>query len=192
MQTEVLSCPASQQDCCYLDELQTLRRQVNTDPLTGLFNVRYFREALDAELERTRRTGLPTSLMMVDLDHFKQLNDNYGHASGDKALQVFTNICTGMLRNVDVFGRWGGEEFVILLPETDAEGAAIMAERLRKLTEEQELECHGQKYNMTVSIGVAQFHDNEVSMEGPIDRADKAVYEAKRAGRNTIAVYQDK
>jgi diguanylate cyclase (GGDEF)-like protein len=145
----------------------------------------------EQESMRAGRYGRPLSILMLDLDHFKRLNDTYGHAAGDKALQRFTTLCTNALRNVDIFGRWGGEEFVALLPETDAEGASIIAERLRKLLSQSTLVFNDQKISYTVSIGIAQFRPNEVSVEGPLSRADAAVYDAKKAGRNRISVYRN-
>ena len=129
--------------------------------------------------------------MMLDLDHFKKLNDTYGHAAGDKALQRFTTLCCNALRTVDIFGRWGGEEFVTLLPETDAEGAVIIAERLRKLVSQSIFVYNEQKISFTASIGIAQYRSGEVTVEGPLSRADSAVYDAKKAGRNRISVYRN-
>ena len=119
------------------------------------------------------------------------MNDTYGHAAGDKALQRFTTICCNALRNIDIVGRWGGEEFVALLPETSAENAAVIAERLRKVVSETEIDFKGEKIRFTVSIGISQFKTNEHSLEGPLGRADAAVYDAKKAGRNNIAIYQE-
>lgn len=170
---------------------EELLKLASTDPLTGAFNRREFSALAEREAKRSRRYDRPLSIMMLDLDHFKELNDNHGHAAGDKALQRFTTICCNALRNIDIFGRWGGEEFVALLPETNAENAAVIAERLRKLVSETEIEFNGEKLKFTVSIGVAQFKPNEYALENPLARADAAVYDAKKAGRNNIAIYQD-
>jgi diguanylate cyclase (GGDEF)-like protein len=129
--------------------------------------------------------------MMLDLDHFKRLNDTYGHAAGDKALQRFTTLCCNALRNIDIFGRWGGEEFVALLPETDAEGAAVIAERLRKTVSENVLMYNDHRISLTVSIGIAQYRPDEIAIDAPLGRADTAVYDAKKAGRNRISVYRN-
>ncbi len=168
-----------------------LIRLASTDPLTGAFNRREFTALAEREALRSRRYNRPLSVLMLDLDHFKDLNDTYGHAAGDKALQRFTTICCNALRNVDIFGRWGGEEFVGLLPETDAESAGIIGERLRKIVSETEMDFNGETIRFTVSIGVAQFRDGEYMLEGPLSRADAAVYDAKKAGRNNIAIYKD-
>ena len=187
MQTEVLSCPASQQDCCYLDELQTLRRQVNTDPLTGLFNVRYFREALDAELERTRRTGLPTSLMMVDLDHFKRVNDTYGHENGNRVLLHVAELLRNQTRKLDICCRYGGEEFIIILPSTELMLANQVAERCRSLLEELPVELDDGQLQITASIGVAVCSDaGQLVASQLIEHADQCLYKAKHQGRNQV------
>ena len=187
MQTEVLSCPASQQDCCYLDELQTLRRQVNTDPLTGLFNVRYFREALDAELERTRRTGLPTSLMMVDLDHFKRVNDTHGHENGNRVLLHVAELLRNQTRKLDICCRYGGEEFIIILPSTELMLANQVAERCRSLLEELPVELDEGQLQITASIGVAVCSDaGQLVASQLIEHADQCLYKAKHQGRNQV------
>lgn len=170
---------------------EELLKLASTDPLTGALNRREFTALVEREAKRSRRYDRPLSIMMFDLDHFKNLNDTYGHAAGDKALQRFTTICCNALRNIDIFGRWGGEEFVSILPETSADNAAVIAERLRKLVSETEIDFKGEKIKFTVSIGIAQFKQNESSIEGPLGRADAAVYDAKKAGRNNIAIYRD-
>jgi diguanylate cyclase (GGDEF)-like protein/PAS domain S-box-containing protein len=170
---------------------EELLRLAATDPLTGAFNRREFTSLAERESMRSNRYNRPLSILMFDVDHFKRLNDTYGHAAGDKALQRFTAICCNALRNVDIFGRWGGEEFVALLPETDAEGAAIIAERLRKTVSETVLVYNDHKISFSVSIGVAQYRDGETSIEIPLGRADTAVYDAKKAGRNRISVYRN-
>lgn len=170
---------------------EELLRLAATDPLTGAFNRREFTAVADREALRSNRYHHPLSILMLDLDHFKKLNDTYGHGAGDKALQRFTTLCCNALRNVDVFGRWGGEEFVALLPETNIDGAAVIAERLRRLVNETVINYNDHKINFTVSVGVAQYRDGEISIDGPLSRADAAVYDAKKAGRNRISVYRN-
>ncbi len=170
---------------------EELLRLAATDPLTGAFNRREMTSLAEQESQRSHRYGRPLSIMMLDLDHFKRLNDTYGHAAGDKALQRFTTLCCNALRNIDVFGRWGGEEFVALLPETDAEGAAVIAERLRKTVNENVLTYNDHRIVLTVSIGIAQYRADEIAIDGPLSRADMAVYDAKKAGRNQISVYRN-
>lgn len=170
---------------------EELLRLAATDPLTGAYNRREFSLMVEREALRSHRYHHALSLIMFDLDLFKKLNDSYGHTAGDKALQRFTTLCTNTLRNVDIFGRWGGEEFVALLPETDIEGASIIAERLRKIVGESVLTYNEHKISFTVSIGIAQFKDGETTIEGPLSRADSAVYDAKKAGRNRISAFRN-
>jgi len=170
---------------------EELLRLASTDPLTGAFNRREFTAIAEREALRANRYHHPLSVLMLDLDHFKRLNDTYGHSAGDKALQRFTMICTNVLRNVDVFGRWGGEEFVALLPETDIQGATVIAERLRKLTADNLLTYNDHKISFTASIGIAEFKDGETSIDGVLSRADNAVYDAKKAGRDRISVFRN-
>jgi diguanylate cyclase (GGDEF)-like protein/PAS domain S-box-containing protein len=170
---------------------EELLRLAATDPLTGALNRREFTLLADREALRSNRYHHALSLLMMDLDQFKRLNDTYGHAAGDKVLQRFTTLCTNTLRNVDFFGRWGGEEFVALLPETDIEGAAVIGERLRKLVAESVLTYHDHKINFTVSLGIAQYKDGETTLDGPLGRADSAIYDAKKAGRNRISVFRN-
>lgn len=170
---------------------EELLRLAATDPLTGAYNRREFSLMVEREALRSHRYHHALSLIMFDLDLFKKLNDSYGHSAGDKALQRFTTLCTNTLRNVDIFGRWGGEEFVALLPETDIEGASIIAERLRKIVGESVLTYNEHKISFTVSIGIAQFKDGETTIEGPLSRADSAVYDAKKAGRNRISAFRN-
>jgi len=170
---------------------EDLLRLAATDPLTGAFNRREFTAIAERESLRSARYGHPLTLLMLDLDHFKELNDTYGHAAGDKALQRFTAICSNALRNVDVFGRWGGEEFVALLPETDLAGAQIIAERLRRQTAENVLLHKDQKVTFTVSVGITVFRPGETSVDPPMNRADSAVYEAKKLGRNKVFIYRN-
>lgn len=170
---------------------EELLRLAATDPLTGALNRREFTLLAEREALRSNRYHHALSLLMFDFDHFKRLNDTYSHSAGDKVLQRFTTLCVNALRNVDIFGRWGGEEFVALLPETDIDGAAVIGERLRKLVADTVLNYHDHKINFTVSVGIAQFKDGESSLDGPLSRADSAVYDAKKAGRNRISVFRN-
>ncbi|MDE1152933.1 MAG: sensor domain-containing diguanylate cyclase [Micavibrio sp.] len=170
---------------------EELLRLAATDPLTGAYNRREFTIMAEREALRSHRYHHPLSLMMLDLDHFKRLNDSFGHSAGDKVLQRFTTLCCNTLRNVDIFGRWGGEEFVALLPETDIEGASIIAERLRKIISENILSYNDHKITFTASIGVAQYKDGETTIDGPLGRTDSAVFDAKKAGRNRISVFRN-
>ena len=160
-----------------------------TDPLTGLSNRGHFMEIATQELERSRRYGHPLSLWMLDIDYFKNVNDTYGHHAGDLALQSLVDVSHNVLRDMDIMGRVGGEEFAVLLPETDTEQALLVAERLRqKVAAADVLLEQGKSVRYTVSIGVATLGDNESGVETLLGRADKALYQAKKTGRDKVCV----
>jgi diguanylate cyclase (GGDEF)-like protein len=161
-----------------------LAKLASTDPLTGLPNRRYFLEAASREFEHIRRFGGSASVVMIDLDHFKALNDTYGHAAGDEALRSVTRACR--LRDTDVLARWGGEEFVALLPGTDEEGALIVAEKLRCAVSEEPIEVGSTNITVTASLGVAQVWSHDKAIDEALGRADRALYTAKKAGRNRV------
>lgn len=164
------------------------RRLSQTDSLTGLYNSRYLHERLPAELERATRYERPLSLLVLDCDNFKCVNDRYGHLEGDKVLQNLSTIIGLCLRRSDSAFRYGGEEFVILLPEADEEAALVLAERLRGMFANQEtLSQAGEKIHCTISIGVARCvpSDTESSL---IRRADEASYGAKQRGKNCVVL----
>jgi diguanylate cyclase (GGDEF)-like protein len=155
------------------------------DSLTGLLNRRAFFERTDSVRQLARRMRRPVTLMMLDIDHFKQLNDRFGHACGDEALCVFAEIAQGTLRDHDIMGRLGGEEFALVLPGTDMNGAMQAAERLRLAVEAGVVQCDGAPFSMTVSIGVVLVDPNE-HINAALARADRALYTAKSAGRNRV------
>jgi two-component system, cell cycle response regulator len=173
-------------------EKEALERLSLTDQLTGLFNRRWFQHALDQEIERSRRQGHGFALALVDLDHFKHVNDRYGHEVGDRALCLAANLLRGQLRKVDVCTRWGGEEFAIILPGTDRTGAHSVANRvLRAMRERGLLDAtplaggSSQAVKLTASMGVAVFPSPEVDGPDALFRAaDSALYRAKRTGRD--------
>lgn len=154
-----------------------------TDSLTGLANRRAFFERTESARLLSSRLRKPISLIMLDIDHFKVLNDRFGHASGDQALCVFAETARGVLRENDIMGRLGGEEFALALPGTDLAGALQAAERLREAVEQVILPKHG--YAMTVSIGVVLIDPNE-GINSALARADQALYQAKSGGRNRV------
>ncbi len=161
-----------------------------TDPLTGLFNRRGFFELGQREVERFRRFSRPFSAIMMDLDHFKQVNDTYGHAAGDQVLIGLTNRLRSKIRDVDVIGRYGGEEIVIVLPETDLQGASLLAERLRSHVESAPIDTERGPIQITISLGVAEFKANTPDLASLLDRADSAMYIAKQSGRNQVRLYE--
>ena len=166
---------------------QEVQNLALTDPLTGLHNRRSIFELGRVEFMRAERMKRPFSCMMLDLDHFKQINDNYGHHVGDEILQEFSNRCRSAVREVDLVGRYGGEELIIIMPETDLTEALPVAERLRISICEQPVSISGQELCITVSIGVAQKDENTLRLETLVARADQAMYIAKHKGRNRVA-----
>jgi diguanylate cyclase (GGDEF)-like protein len=180
-------CPKCGLHSPWTGEILSLREQVMTDPLTGLFNVRHFRSALDIELERTLRTAIPTSLMMIDLDHFKQVNDQWGHEVGNQVLKLTARLITQATRQLDIQCRYGGEEFVVILPSTSLLLASQVAERLRIQIEKFEVEVEGQSFNITASIGLSvRLSHEQGSAADLIKAADQCLYRAKEAGRNQV------
>ncbi|MES9996527.1 diguanylate cyclase [Desulfovibrio aminophilus] len=160
-----------------------LREMATIDGLTRLFNRRHFLETGQTELERARRYGRALSLVMFDVDHFKKVNDTYGHDAGDAVLRSLADTARTALRQADVLGRLGGEEFAAILPETDLKAGMETAERLRRAVEELKV-SHGELVlRLTVSLGVAQIREGE-DLDGLLKRADQALYEAKNSGRN--------
>ena len=166
---------------------QKLQVQATTDGLTGLFNRGYFWTRANEELQRIQRYGGCCSLLMVDVDHFKQVNDNYGHAVGDSVLQWITHLCREVIRDTDLFGRFGGEEFAILLLELGTAEAVIVAERLRQsIYDNPFVNGDGRRIPLRVSVGVAQYRATTESLSELMVRADNALYRAKREGRNKV------
>ncbi|GAB3946465.1 hypothetical protein GCM10027614_40050 [Micromonospora vulcania] len=161
-----------------------------TDPLTGLWNYRYLRESIRREVERASRFGRMLSVLALDLDRFKDVNDTYGHAAGDTVLAEFARRVRGEIREVDLAFRQGGEEFVLLLPETDARGAAIVAERLGAAVRETAvaLGAYAGPVVVTVSVGIAVYPDHGSTGRAVLGAADDALYAAKAAGRDTYRV----
>lgn len=168
---------------------EELRVGAETDVLTGVANRRRFHQALEIECIRFTRGHAPFSVMMIDLDFFKEINDRYGHPAGDAVLRAIAQLLLGCLRKTDVLARYGGEEFAVLLPETRGEGANVIAERVRASVGGAALEIDGQKIRVTISVGVASTGvDDELDQTMLLKRADLALYRAKAAGRNRVEV----
>lgn len=160
-----------------------------TDELTGLPNRRDMNETIANEIGRSQRTHKPFSFIFIDIDHFKSINDTYGHACGDVVLKSVAQTVRSLLRKYDVFARYGGEEFLTLLPETDLEGAAVVAERFRKKIERMTVHYGDYSINVTVTLGVAKF-DERLGADRSIQQADKALYQGKEGGRNQVVIWK--
>lgn len=171
-------------------ERARLERLAVTDASTRAFNRRYFEPRLRDELARSHRSGSPLSILVMDLDHFKRVNDRHGHAAGDAVLRAFANRVRQATRRQDVLVRWGGEEFVLIMPDTGRDTACTVAERIRAESAATNFAVgDGSEVRQTVSIGVATWDGTEVAQELE-QRADAAMYAAKRAGRNRVEVAQ--
>jgi diguanylate cyclase (GGDEF)-like protein len=158
-----------------------------TDQLTQTYNRRYFEQCINGLTAIEKRNPKSLSLIMVDIDHFKRVNDVYGHTTGDIVLQEFAKILKLQIRESDVLARLGGEEFVLVLPETNSEGASILAQRVRKSVEQKIFMIDKSPIGITASIGIAEFQPQH-SVKEFLDRADGALYKAKNTGRNKIVV----
>lgn len=174
------------------EQSQSLSRLALVDRLTGLYNYSYFLDRLAEEKKRSDRFGSRLSLIMLDLDHFKALNDNFGHQQGNGLLKQVANVIQAQIRSVDIPIRYGGEEFAVLLPNTSRTAATEVAERLRKAVSEAVFTVGGQSQQLTVSAGVAVYPldaSNELEL---IDKVDEALLQAKELGRNKVVVYTEK
>jgi len=160
----------------------------STDPLTGLANRRTLEHGLEVMLERAARLDTSLAVIMVDIDYFKQVNDNYGHACGDEALKAVAGLLAGAVRNVDLAARYGGEEFALVLENTDVRGAEKLAERIRAAVEAMAVACEGQEIKVTISMGIAICPGHGDDPETLLARADEALYRAKEAGRNRVEI----
>lgn len=169
-------------------EIEEVHRRAKTDALTGLWNRRHFDEQIKLEVARTNRTGSPCSLVLVDIDHFKRVNDTYGHEAGDAVLTRVAKALSEAVRQMDVCARYGGEEMAILLPETGVAGAAEMAERLRSAIAGRTIRHGGTPIQVTASFGVASFPETVPQGDALFPAADKALYAAKSSGRNCVKV----
>ena len=184
--------PKDQQIRAMLAALEEARLEAENvarfDALTGVLSRRALLDVLDTEVERAKRYGSALACLMLDLDHFKKINDTYGHQFGDKVLHQIAQVISGHCRTNDFFGRYGGEEFLMVLPETRMDGATTFAERLRSAVAETSLDRNEER--ITVSIGVAEWHNGDGSASNLIAQADQALLQAKAAGRDRIMISQ--
>lgn len=187
-------CPIGETSCVRLDELRQARAQiadlsekVQVDSLTGLYNYRHFQQLAEQELERTRRNGHPTALIMVDLDHFKKVNDDWGHEAGNLTLRSCASLIKNELRKIDIPCRYGGEEFALLLPATELPHAVAVANRLRLAIRQMRIEFGGQQFSVTASMGVDVSKKGEDLTPGQfVEKADAFLYQAKIEGRDRV------
>ncbi|MBN2816026.1 MAG: GGDEF domain-containing protein [Campylobacterales bacterium] len=168
-----------------------LKLLASVDPLTGLYNRRYFTKSSEQILEIVKRNKTALSTIMLDIDNFKNVNDTYGHKCGDDVIVSVATIVNDSIRKSDIACRFGGEEFVVLLPETDIEGAYIIAEKIRKKVEEKRVVIEGGFYiNVSVSVGVTEYNlKKDINFESIIHRADRAMYSSKESGKNQTSVH---
>ncbi len=162
------------------NELESVSR---TDPLTGLMNRRGIDDIFKKEVNRFERKGTQFSVLLIDVDDFKQINDSHGHSLGDAVLKELAQVMLRNLRHMDTVSRWGGEEFLVLLPETTADQAQVVAEKLCQCVDNASPLCDGYEHRTTISIGVATYHQVQ-ELLGLADIADKALYKAKQRGKN--------
>lgn len=168
-----------------------LKRLSRTDGLTGLLNRKTWENDLNEEFKRYQRYGQTTSLIMFDIDHFKRINDGFGHPAGDEVIRQTATIAMECVRDIDKAGRYGGEEFAILLANTEADGAHVVAERIRKRIEANHIIYEGHEIDYTVSLGIAEICPSFSEPTHWIDGADKGLYQAKRAGRNNTVIHKE-
>jgi diguanylate cyclase (GGDEF)-like protein/PAS domain S-box-containing protein len=164
-----------------------------TDPLTKVYNRRFFYEVAEKEIERAKRSRSPISIIIFDIDHFKNVNDTYGHLTGDQVLINIANLCQRNIRTMDLFARFGGEEFVILMPDTDRVSAQETAERLRELIANTPMAIAGTiEVFIAISLGIANWdHNHPIEINTFLERADQALYQSKRSGRNRVIVWEE-
>jgi diguanylate cyclase (GGDEF)-like protein len=166
-----------------------LYRYAVTDEMTRIYNHRYFQQRLDEELMRATRYDNRISLLILDVDHFKNFNDTYGHPEGDRVLKMVAKLIERSVREVDIVARYGGEEFVVICPEKNGEGSLTPAERIRSSVAEYDFRINGKPAPITVSLGIACFPDQAKSKEELIQKADFALYYSKQHGRNRVSLF---
>lgn len=195
------TCPVNNPDCQIPAAHDKLRYQYNilleqshTDPLTGYYNYGYLIEALNKEMERTRRSGINTAIIITDIDHFKQVNDALGHEAGNQALKWATTLWRNAIRTIDTPCRYGGEEFVFILPNCNLPAAIQVAERLRRGMAREPVELNGHPTRLTASFGVETFTKKQewADAKAFIEGADRFLYQAKKTGRNQTGYDHDR
>jgi diguanylate cyclase (GGDEF)-like protein len=174
----------------HFQRFSSVKNMAIYDTLTTLYNRRYFEERLGVEAQKTFYTGTPLSLVMVDIDHFKQVNDTFGHGEGDKVLCQIASMLKTSVRKKDIVARYGGEEFILILPEAGLEVSYMIAERIRRLVEGSPFDMAKTQRTITISMGISNFPNHRAkSKEELVRMADQALYDAKRGGRNRVCIY---
>ena len=168
---------------------QKVQELAITDGLTSTFTRRYYQERFAEEIERSKKFHYHASFLMADIDTFKDFNDRYGHLVGDAILKEVARTVKENIRQVDAVGRFGGEEFIVILTETDKNGARFAAERIRQAVEDKRIKVYDEDLKVTISIGVSTFPEDAKDLDAVIDKADKALYRAKQGGRNRVTVF---
>lgn len=172
------------------EKTETLEDKANRDPLTGLFNKGYLEEQLKYQFELSKRSGNPMTVMFLDIDFFKKVNDTYGHQCGDDVLKRIAAILKDKSRAINVVGRYGGEEFMVIGPVSDYKSALYLGERIRTAVEKEDFACNNIKFNITISIGISVWNNTTSSVKELVKFADDALYTAKRNGRNQVRMYE--
>jgi diguanylate cyclase (GGDEF)-like protein len=174
------------------EQTKILEEMAVTDPLTQAYNRRQFFKLAKIEMERALQNHLPLSVIVMDADHYKRVNDTFGHQIGDLVLVKLVEICKGIIRKTDVFARYGGEEFVILMPETDSETASQVAERIREKIDLTNLPVNGHNVHFTISLGISTLDPTHVmNFDSLLTQADRALYRSKRTGRNRVTTWME-
>jgi len=177
----------------HFQRFSSVKNMAIYDTLTGLHNRRYFEERLEAEAEKSLYNSTPLSLVMVDIDFFKKVNDTFGHAEGDQVLCRVSSLLKTSVRKKDIVARYGGEEFILILPEARLDETFVIAERIRRLVEETLFEVGKTQVHLTLSMGISNFPSHRVkSKEELVEMADQALYDAKRGGRNRVCIFTGK
>lgn len=166
--------------------VEELSKAATEDHLTGVFNRRHFTKRLQVEMDRSKRYNRPLSIVMIDIDFFKKVNDQYGHDVGDQVLIEFSKCITDHLRSTDTLARWGGEEFMVLLPETEAKDAILWSNRMRQIIQDKPILDKGETLYITASFGLASQTEAALDMDNLLKQADLNLYQAKKAGRNCV------
>jgi diguanylate cyclase (GGDEF)-like protein len=177
----------------HFQRFSSVKNMAIYDTLTGLHNRRYFEEKLEIEAQKCFCSNIPLSLVMVDIDFFKKVNDTFGHTEGDQVLCKVSSLLKTSVRKKDIVARYGGEEFILILPEARLEESFVIAERIRRLVENTLFEVGKAQVNLTLSMGISNFPSHQVkSKEQLTEMADQALYDAKRGGRNRVCIFMGK